>query len=98
MMIFAGIAFIVSLALISTLFALKIKELETGKYIAPRLRQASDIEASHLKDLLFAAHVDLKKIPPLLVYWGHMALHFLALEFARGARTAALSAHSFADF
>lgn len=94
----AGAVFFIALLLICLLFALKVREMETGRRFAPRLREAADYEALHIKDLLFAARTDLKKMPPLLAHWGHVAAHFVALRFARAARAAALSAHAFAEF
>ena len=94
----AGGTFFASLLLTCFLFALKVREIETGRRLAPRLREMADREALHLKDLLFAVQVDLKKLSPLLVHWGHVVLHFMAIEFARAARAAPPSAHSFADF
>ena len=98
MMVFAGVVFLASLIGIIVLFGLKIRELRSGKILAPRIRFAADAQALHIKDLLMAAELDLKKIPPLLVYWGHVALHFLALEFAIAARAASRRAHALADF
>jgi len=94
----AGVAFFTSLLLICFLFALRVREIETGRRFAPRLRDAADREALHFKDLLYGMNIDLKNVPPLVLHGGHVVLHFIAIEFARGARTASLSAHAFADF
>ena len=97
MIVFAGTAFFFSFAGIACLFALKLREQETGRVLAPRLRHAADIGALRVKDLLSAAHLDLKKLPPLVVYAGQMMVHFAALEFARAARTASRRSHQLAD-
>src|SRR3989344_442899 len=98
MLIVAGIGFFVSLLLICFLFALKVREIETGQRIAPGFRAAADREALHIKALLLAVQVDLKKVLPLLVHWGHRATHRIALKFARAARAASLYSHALADF
>ena len=98
MIIFAGFVFFLALALLVSLFTLKIRERESGAMFAPELRAAADREALHLKELLAAARLDLKKVPPLLVHWGHRLVHFAALEFARAARAASREAHKLADF
>ena len=98
LLLFAGAVFFASLLLICLLFALKVREMETGRRFAPALRDAADREALHVKSLLFAVHADLKKVPPLLVHWGHVVLHFVVIEFARATRAASLSAHAFAKF
>src|SRR3989344_88559 len=98
LLLIAGVTFFASLLLTCFLFALRVREIETGRRFAPRLRDAADREALHFKDLLYGMHIDLKKVPPLLLHGGHVALLFIAIEFARGARAASLSAHAFADF
>ena len=97
MLLFAGIVFFASLLLICFLFALRVREIETGRRFAPALRDAADREALHIKELLLAMHIDLKKVPPLLVHWGHISLHFVAIKFAYAARAASLSSHAFAN-
>src|SRR3990167_2351618 len=82
MLIAAGIGFFVSLLAICFLFALKVREIETGRRFAPTFR----------------AVADRKKILPLLVHWGHRVAHLVALKFARIARAASLHSHAFADF
>ena len=64
----------------------------------PSWRDALDSEALHIKGLLSAAELDLKKLPPLFVYWMHGVIHIAALEFARAARAASREAHRLADF
>lgn len=98
MIIFATVTFFIALALIIALFALKMREQRSGRTYLPEWREAGDREALHLKELLSAAQLDLKKIPPLAVHWVHVALHFAALEFARAARMASYQAHRLADF
>lgn len=97
-MMFAGTAFLLSFLGILAFFALKVREESSGRRMAPLVRDALDREAMHIKALLFAAELDLKKIPPLLMYWGHVFLHRAALEFARAARIASRRAHALADF
>src|SRR3989344_1904025 len=98
MILFANIVFFVTLILIMSLFAIKLREQRSGNMRARSWRQALDSEALHVKDLLSAAELDIKKIPPLVVYWGHVVIHFAALEFARAARIASSRAHALADF
>lgn len=98
MMMFAGILFFLSFVGIIALFTLKAREEASGRHVAPQLRDALDTEAIRIKELLFAAELDLKKIPPLVVYWAHVLLHRMALEFARAARSASRQAHALADF
>ena len=98
MILFAGIVFFLSLTLIFMLFALKLREMETGKVIAANFKRSADLEALRVKELVFAANIDLKKLPHLAVFWGQEAIHFAALEFARLARGASLRAHQLADF
>ena len=98
MILFIGIAFFVALILLVLLFALKLDEERTGRKIAARVRESLDKEALHLKALLAAAQLDLKKVPPLLLHWTHVIVHRVALEFARAARAASRRAHALADF
>ena len=98
MLIAAGIGFFVSLLAICFLFALKVREIETGRRFAPTFRAVADREALHIKALLLAMQVDMKKMLPLLVHWGHRVAHLVALKFARIARAASLHSHAFADF
>jgi len=98
MVIFAAAIFIISLAGMIALFALNIREARTGRYFAPEWRREVDKEALYLKELLMAADLDLKKVPPILSHSSHVALHFAALAFARLARNASRRAHALADF
>lgn len=98
MLLFAGIVFFVSLVLIIALFALNMREEKTGRYFAPEWRAAADKEALYVRDLLMAADLDLKKVPPLVSYYSHEALRVAALSFARAARRASRDAHRLADF
>jgi len=98
MIIFAIITFSFALAGILLLFSLKMREEKTGRVHLPEWREAGDREALHFKELLAAAQIDLKKVPPLAVHFAHVALHFAALEFARAARFASYQAHRLADF
>lgn len=98
MMLFAGVVFVSALILIVLLFTVKLREARTGRVFARGWRRVLDAEALHIKDLLSAAELDLKKIPPLVMYWGHVATHRAALEFARAARIASWHAHRLADF
>ena len=88
MIFFASIVFVVTLVLIVTLFLVKLREAKTGKVFLRPWREALDTEALHVKELLNAAQLDLKKIPTLLMYWGHIIIHISALAFARAARAA----------
>ncbi|KKW35083.1 MAG: hypothetical protein UY81_C0054G0007 [Candidatus Giovannonibacteria bacterium GW2011_GWA2_53_7] len=98
MILFAGIAFFLALTLIVALFAIKLSEERSGRRAMPSWRDALDSEALHIKGLLSAAELDLKKLPPLFVYWMHGVIHIAALEFARAARAASREAHRLADF
>ena len=98
MLVFAAVVFFLALACIIAIFLIKNREEKTGQRIAVEWRDAGDREALRLKELLDAAHLDLKKVPPLLNHVAHVALHFAALEFARAARMASYQAHRLADF
>ncbi len=98
MTLVAIVLFFASLCCIIALFCLKVRELETGRFVAPRLRSAADRKALHIKELLFAVHVDLKKIPPIMLYLLHVAIHSAALNFASMARSASRKSHQLADF
>ena len=98
MVLFAIIVFFLALLGIIALFALKMRELRSGHTAIAEWRAAGDREALHLKELLSAAQLDLKKVPPLAVHFAHVVLHFAALEFARAARAASRQAHALADF
>lgn len=98
MVLFAVVIFFVSLTLIVTLFAMKVREHDTGRYPLSDWRIVADREALQLKELMLAAELDLKKVTPLLAHFGHIALHFAALEFARLAREASKQSHRLADF
>ena len=98
MILFAGIVFFLAFILIVVLFGVKLREARTEHRLLPAWRDALDAEALHIKDLLGAAEVDLKKVPPLVMYWTHVVVHVAALEFARAARTASRRAHLLADF
>ena len=86
MILFAGIAFFLALTLIVALFAIKLSEERSGRRAMPSWRDALDSEALHIKGLLSAAELDLKKLPPLFVYWMHGVIQIAALEFARALR------------
>ena len=98
MIIFAVVVFFLALAGILALFALKLREARNGHVYLPEWREAADHEALHLKELLSAAQLDLKKMLPLLNHAAHVALHFAALEFARAARFASQQSNRLADF
>ena len=98
MVLFAIIVFFLSLLLIIGLFFLNIREQRTGRYVLVEWRLAADREALHLKELLAAADLDLKKIPPLASYLLNVTIHFAALEFAHLARQASRQSHRLADF
>jgi len=98
MILFAGIVFFFSLTLIVLLFVVKMREEKTARIMLPAWRHALDDEARHIKDLLHAAELDLRKIAPIANYWVHVSIHVAALEFARAAHAASHSAHRLADF
>ena len=98
MTLFAGIAFFLALAFIALFFTIKLSEQHSGRRAMPSWRDALDREALHVKALLGAAELDLKKLPPLFMYWMHVVIHIAALEFARAARAASREAHRLADF
>ena len=98
MVLFAIIVFFTSLLLIIGLFFLNIREERTGRYALAEWRLVADREALNLKELLTAADLDLKKIPPFASYVFHVAVHFAALEFAHLARQASRQSHRLADF
>jgi hypothetical protein len=96
-MLFAGILFVLSLLGIVALFALKSWEAHRGSVFFPALRQRADVHALHVKELAYAARVDLEKLPPEMVRLGHVLVHDAALAFAALARAAERGAHRVAD-
>ena len=98
MIALAGTVFFFSFACIAILFGFKLREQEGGRVLAPGLRHAADKGALRLKELLSAVQIDLKKLPPIILYAGQLVVHFAALEFARAARAASRRAHQLADF
>ncbi len=87
-----------SLFFIVALFGLKLRELRSGKVVFSSFKRAADHEALRVKELLFAAKLDLRKTVPLTMYWTQMMLHRSAIGFARFARVASYKAHQLADF
>ena len=98
MVLFAAIVFFISLVLIVLLFFINIKEHKTGRYVVAEWRLAADREALQLKELMEAADLDIKKIPPFAAHIAHVSIHYAALEFAHLARQASRQAHRLADF
>jgi len=97
MLLFAGVVFAFSLIALTVLFSLKLHEMRTGRFIAPQLRAAADLEAMRMKELLGAAQLDVKKVPSIVLYWSHVLIRAAALRFAQTTRTASRRAHQLAD-
>jgi hypothetical protein len=98
MVLFAAIVFFVSGVLLVGLFYHNIREYKTGRATLGEWRLVADDQALQLKELIVAADLDLKKIPPIVVHLGHVVVHYAALEFAHLARQASRQSHRLADF
>ena len=97
MLMFAFVAFVISLAGIVALFCIKYFELNREKVFLPRLREQADIRAGQVKELLVAARADLAQLVPLTVRLSQYLVHESALAFAALARTAEKAAHQLAE-
>ena len=97
-MAFAGILFALSLVGIIALFALKHWEMTRERILFPRLRARGDVRAEQIKELAFAARMDLAKLPPEALRITRILIHEGALGFAALARFLERQAHRLADF
>lgn len=97
-MVLAMIVFIVSLALIVLLFALRYVEERRGGRFGARPRQLADNAALNLKDALVHGKDQLEKLPPEVAHVSMGAIHSGALGAASVARSFEAQAHRFADF
>ena len=93
----AGIVFLAALLLIAILFALKQREVRTGRYALSGLRAHADRSAADLKVLIARAKVEAEKLPPTTLYFSRWLVHEAALGFAAIARSLESRAHSVAD-
>lgn len=96
-MILAFSVFIISLAGIVGLFALKEWEGRTGKLLAPTLRERLDVWAFRSNELWIALQADLEKLPPEIVHGARIVLHELALATAALLRFLSVQAHRLAE-
>ena len=96
-MTFAAVLFAVSLLSIALLLLFKHWEMRQGRVLIPSIRARLDARALLLKTLLFAARVDLEKLPPEAARLSRIAIHEAALGFAATARFAERQAHRLAD-
>lgn len=97
MTMFAIACFVLSLALLVALFALKYRETATGLVYAPRMRARADHVALKAKARIWRINHDLAKIPPITVIYLRYLVHEGALAFASSARAAERGAHRVAD-
>lgn len=96
-MIFAGLAFFLSLALIVLLFGVKHWETARQRVLFPGLRARADNQAIALKALLERGLVELQGLPPFVAYLSRLFVHEAALGFARLARLMEAQAHNIAE-
>lgn len=94
----AIVIFSFSLLGIGALFAFKRWEMGRGTLIAPAFRSRADVEAEKLKELAYAAWLDLGKVPPEALRTARVMVRELALALAALARFAEAQAHRLADF
>ena len=97
-MLFAFIAFLVSLTGIIALFAVKYWELRREQVLAGKWRSRADVRAGQLKELMIAARIDLEKLPPEIGRIGRIVLHESLLAFASLLRLLERGAHRLAEF
>lgn len=96
-MVGAVIIFLISLVCVVALFGLKAWELSHRTVFFPSLRQRADVKAVRLKELAFAARLDLAKVLPVLLRFSRVLIHEAALGFAALARSLERGAHRVAD-
>ncbi len=96
MIVAIGIFFF-SLAGVAALFALKHWEMRRGSVFAPEWRLRADAQTEKLKELAFAAWMDLGKVPPEALRVARIMVHEAALGFAALARFSERQAHRLAD-
>lgn len=96
-MIWAITIFALSALGIIVLFSLKAWEMRTSRVIAPSVREKADASAHVAKRLIARAEVQLKKLPPELVYLSRTILHDVALGAAKLARFIERQLHRLAD-
>ncbi len=97
-MVFATIAFFVSLTLIVTLFVLRYFEERRGAKFGEFPRKLADNAALNLKDALVHTRHQIEKLPPEVAHHGMRVAHKGALGAAGVARSLEDQAHRFADF
>lgn len=88
---------VLSIAGIMGLFMLKSWEQKSGRVLAPALRQSADFQARELKALLTRTQAEIEKMPSASVRLARMAVHDLALGFAKLASFLERQAHNLAD-
>lgn len=96
-MMFAIAIFLISLAGIFGLFAMKHWELKKQRVVAPEFRGKADALAIRLKELLLALEADAQKFPPELLHGSRTLLHQIALLIAWIFRFLSIQAHKLAD-
>ncbi len=94
----AGIVFGFSLFSILVLFLMKRYEVANGRLIGGSARDSADLFALRVKWVLMVIEWYLARTPDILLVFTRFGVRFLALSFARLARTAEGEAHRLADF
>ncbi len=97
-MVFATVAFSVSLVLIIALFTVRYFEEKRGERYSARARELADNAALNFKDVLVHGRDQLEKLPPEVAHVSMKTVHMGALGAASLARTLEAQAHRFADF
>ncbi len=82
---------------IIVLFSLKAWEERSSRVIAPSVREKADASAHSVKRLIMQAEVQVKKLPPEMVYLSRTILHDIALGAAKLARFIERQLHRLAD-
>lgn len=94
---FSFVIFCLALIGIVLHFGVKYWEIEHGPILEIELHKTADREALRIKELMHAAGIDLKKVPPLAVHAAQSALHTGAVRFEKFAHWLGKQAHNVAD-
>jgi hypothetical protein len=97
-MVFAPVAFFISLLGIVGLFAIKHFEAKRQTVIYPELRKKVDNQALRLKSFILMKRVEASQFPSAFLHFMHRAVHAGALGAARFARFVETQSHRLADF
>lgn len=95
---FAAVVFMLSLAGISLLFAMKHREERAGRILVPEaIREVGDERALAFKDFLAQCRTEASQWPPRLARASRLAAHDAALGVAAFARFLERQSHHLAD-